>query len=207
MDDIFINTKLDLSNITCHSGGAIGSDTYFEQIGNKYGVKTKAYSYKTSYHNSESKIEISEEDFLEGIKEVNKSIKILKRFNSGKYINLLARNWCQVKYSDEIFAIGTILEPKQRNSKGYYNNSIIQIVDGGTGYATTMSIIHNKPLIVFDQKKDNWFKWSYISNKFVLLKDCPKITKQNFAGIGTREIKENGIKAIETLYKNTFGVI
>jgi hypothetical protein len=204
MEDIFSNNETKLSNLICHSGGATGSDTYFEEIGKEYGVITKAYSYKTFYHNSTSKVEISDEDFLEGIKQINIANKIMKRYNTKKYINLLARNWCQVKYSDEIFAIGTILDSKQKNSKGYYNNSNIQIVDGGTGYASTMAIINNKPLYVFDQQKNGWFKWSYISNKFILLKNIPKISKQNFTGIGTREIKDNGINAIKNLYKNTF---
>lgn len=204
MDDIFLEHKLDLRNIVCHSGGAIGSDSYFENIGKEYGVMTKAYSYKTSYHKSEYKVEISDEDFLEGINEVRKANKVMKRFNSSKYINLLARNWCQVKYSDEVFAIGTILDHRQKNTKGYYNNSEIQIVDGGTGYATSMCIINNKPLFVFDQQKNGWFKWSYISNRFIQLKQIPKISKQNFAGIGTREIKDNGIESIRNLYKNTF---
>ena len=44
MIDLF-EDKVDLTNITCHSGGAEGSDSYWESIGVKYGVKTKAYSY------------------------------------------------------------------------------------------------------------------------------------------------------------------
>ena len=47
MIDIFNDNKLDMTNITCHSGGALGSDTIWEKVGEKWGVKTKAYSYKT----------------------------------------------------------------------------------------------------------------------------------------------------------------
>ena len=50
MIDIFDNKPLDLNNIVCHSGGAVGSDSEWENIGKEFGVKTKAYSYKTSYH-------------------------------------------------------------------------------------------------------------------------------------------------------------
>lgn len=205
MIDIFDNiSNIDLSKMVCHSGGAEGSDTFFETIGAKYGVKTKAYSYKTPKHTSPNKVEISKEDYIEGITEVNKANKVLYRYGIHKYMNLLARNWTQVKYSKEIFAIGTIVEPGARGNKGYYNRSKYQVVDGGTGYAVQMAINSGKEVYVFDQNKYKWLRWSYVSFQFIEVKAILKITKQDFAGIGTREIKQNGILAIEELYKNTF---
>jgi hypothetical protein len=203
MIDIFKKT-IDLSNIICHSGGAVGSDTYFETIGEKFGVKTKAYSYKTPKHQSPNKVEISDDDYNEGISEVNKANKILGRFGIHKYMNLLARNWAQVKYSDEIFAIGAIVDPGKKSGKGYYNKSKYQVVDGGTGYAVQMGINNEKIVYVFDQLKDKWFRWSYTSFSFVEMSNSPNITSQNFAGIGTREILPNGINAIKQVYKKTF---
>jgi hypothetical protein len=203
MIDIFKKT-IDLSNIICHSGGAVGSDTYFETIGENFGVKTKAYSYKTPKHQSPNKVEISDDDYNEGISEVNKANKILGRFGIHKYMNLLARNWAQVKYSDEIFAIGAIVDPGKKGGKGYYNKSKYQVVDGGTGYAVQMGINNEKIVYVFDQLKDKWFRWSYTSFSFVEMSNSPNITSQNFAGIGTREILPNGINAIKQVYKKTF---
>lgn len=192
MIDLFENDKLDLSNITCHSGGAKGSDSFFETIGDKYGVKTKAYSYKTKYHDGPNKVEISEEDFEEGKIEIKKANKILMRRGIEKYMNLLARNWAQVKYSDEIFAIGKIC----RSGK-------TETISGGTGYACAMAVQNNKPLYVFDQINEKWFKWSFPKEMFIEI-DPPKITCNNFAGIGTREINEYGITAIKELYERTF---
>lgn len=205
MIDIFDKIPLDLNNLTCHSGGAEGVDTYFETIGEKFGVKTKAYSYKTKYHTSKNKVEISQDDFIEGIDEVNRANKVLGRFGIHKYINLLARNWAQVKYSKEIFAIGSIVEPGARGNRGYYNKSKYQVVDGGTGYACQMAINNDRDLYVFDQNKDRWFRWSYTALRFVEILQ-PSISYQDFAGIGTREIKPNGIRAIEDLYKKTFNL-
>jgi len=160
-------------------------------------------NYKTSYHNSDDKVEISEEDFLEGVISIKKANLSLKRYGINKYINLLARNWAQVKYSDQIIAIGTIIKPNHKNAKGYYNKSKYEIVDGGTGYCIQMSIDNNKPVFVFDQVLDKWFRWSYTSLSFIEC-DIPKITCENFAGVGTREIKQNGINAIESVYNKTF---
>ncbi len=203
MIDIFDNKNLDLTNIVCHSGGAVGSDTEWEIIGQEFGVKTKAYSYKTPKHESVNKVEISEEDYKEGVEEINKANKWLNRYGIHKYMNLLARNWSQVKYSDEVIAIGYIVKKGEKNPKGYYNKGKYDMVDGGTGYACQMAINHQRPVYVFDQIRDKWFRWSYSSLCYMECK-CPKITHQNFAGIGTREIKPNGIQAIRDVFNKTF---
>lgn len=204
MIDIFGNTPIRLDRLVCHSGGAAGADTYWETIGDNYGVKTKAYSYKTKYHTTENKVEISDTDYEEGIKEITKANRTLNRYGIHKFMNLLARNWTQVKYSDEIFAIGIIVEPGKKGSKGFYNKSKFEVVDGGTGYAVQMGINNGKFVYVFEQDKDKWFRWSYTSLKFIEVTKPLKISYENFAGIGTREIKPNGIKAIEEIYKLTF---
>lgn len=203
MIDIFDNKKLDLTNIVCHSGGAVGSDTEWEVIGQEFGVKTRAYSYKTPKHESINKVEISEEDYKEGIEEINKANKWLNRYGIHKYMNLLARNWAQVKYSDEVIAIGYIVKKGEKNPKGYYNKGKWDMVDGGTGYACQMAINHQRPVYVFDQIRKKWFRWSYSSLCYMECK-CPKITHQNFAGIGTREINSSGIQAIRDVFNNTF---
>jgi len=200
MIDIFDKKPIDLANIICHSGGAEGSDTAWEKIGEKFGVKTKAYSYKTKVHTSPNKVEISDEDYKEGISEVNKANKFLNRYGIHKYMNLLARNWAQVKYSKQIFAIGTIIKPGEKNSKGYYNKGKYDIIDGGTGYAVQMGINNEREVFVFDQVRDKWFRWSYSTLKFVEIKDIPTITNNDFAGIGTRELEPNGLKAIRDVY-------
>lgn len=203
MIDIFDNKELDLNNIVCHSGGAVGSDTEWEIIGQEFGVKTRAYSYKTPKHDSANKVEISEDDYKEGVEEINKANKWLNRYGIHKYMNLLARNWAQVKYSDEVIAIGYIVRKGEKNPKGYYNKGKYDMVDGGTGYACQMAINNQRPVYVFDQIRDKWFRWSYSSLCYMECK-LPKITHQNFAGIGTREIKPNGIQAIRDVFNKTF---
>lgn len=201
---MFDTIEIDLKGLVCHSGGAEGSDTYFNQIGKEYGVRTIDYSYKTKYHKSDDKFEISDEDYNEGIAQINTANKTLNRFGIHRYMNLLARNWAQVKYSDVIYAIGSIMKPGQKTSKGYYNKSKFEVIDGGTGYAVQMGINNNKDIFVFDQNKGIWYRWSYTSLRFVEFDKDIKIFSNNFAGIGTREINDIGIDAIRQLYKNTF---
>jgi hypothetical protein len=206
MITIFNNSTFDKSKMICHSGGAEGSDTYWEVIGQKWGVITKAYSYKTKSHKSPNKVEITDSDYNEGILRVEDANKILCRTGISKYMNLLARNWAQVKYSDEVFAIGTFINVGEKNSKGYLNKGKLQIVDGGTGYATTMAILSQKPVFLFDQLRLKWYKWSFSIDKFVELGETPKINCENFAGIGTRQLSSDGKLAIEDVYNKTFNI-
>jgi len=168
-----------------HSGGANGADHYFQIIGEEFGLIT-FYHYWYGKKNPYSKDddEISENDYQEGIIMVHKANSILKRKNYDKYMNLLARNWCQVKYSDAVFAISKI-----ENNK----------VSGGTGWACAMCVLIDKPLYVFDQEKEQWFFWN--DNHFEVCV-TPTLT-ENFAGIGTREINNAGISAIRNLYQKT----
>lgn len=204
MIDIFDKKPIDLTKVVCHSGGAPGADTVWENDGTPYGVQTRAYSYKTPKHISPNKVEISDDDYKEGVVEVNKANKWLNRYGIHKYMNLLARNWAQVKYSEQIFAIGTIIKPGDKSTKGYYNKGKYDMVDGGTGYAVMMGINNNREVFVFDQIRDKWFRWSYSTLQFVEMKEVPTIDVQNFTGIGTREIQSNGVKAIKDVYEKTF---
>ena len=196
-------TVEDQSLVTLHSGGARGSDTKFEDEAQKRGFQVRAYSYKTTYHKSPNKVEISQEDFMEGIEWVGRCSKFLARPGVKKYLNLLARNWAQVKYSDQIFAVGAIVDPGQSFSKGYINRSRYQVVDGGTGWAVAGGILKGSSVFVYDQIIQKWHRWSSIHQKFLEI-DPPKITSKNFAGIGTRNLNSQGEREIEQLFIRSY---
>jgi hypothetical protein len=198
--------EIKIDKLVCHSGGAKGSDSIFESVCMQNNIEVKAYSYKTKYHISPNKIEISEEDYKEGMSEIYKANRFLNRWGINKYMNLLARNWAQVKYSDEIFAIGYIIKSGSKGQKGYYNNSKFDVVDGGTSYSIQMGINHKRPIHVFEQNKKKWYRWSYITDTFIEEND-PVISKENFAGVGTREINEFGCKAIKDLIERSVSFI
>lgn len=171
-----------------HSGGAIGSDITWDKIGREFGVINHYhYWYGKMNPNSLPEHEVSNEEYQEGILMIHKANLTLKRKNIDGYMHLLARNWMQVKNSDSIYAIGTLKNNKQCN--------------GGTGWAIQMAIDCDKPVYVFDQNKNKWY---YFNDIFVFC-NTPILTK-NFAGIGTREINENGVNAIRNVYKKTFKI-
>lgn len=124
-----------------HSGGAVGSDSYWGAIGEKYGVVSKLYDHKYK---------------------------------------------TQVENADAIFAVG------------YLKNGL---VDGDVGLIVQMAIDDNKPVYVYDQMHKRWL--SNINGKLQAFSGVPKLTK-NFAGIGTRELTQDGKYAIKQVYENTF---
>jgi hypothetical protein len=77
-------------------------------------------------------------------------------------------------------------------------------VKGGTGWGAEFAKLCNKPLYVFDQPRDAWFRWNQKGWVVCGTKEEPVISHIHFAGVGTRFLKENGKKAIEELFDRTF---
>lgn len=214
-DPVFVNNtddKHDINNTDNtttyinHSGGAQGSDSVWGEIGEKYGVISKHYyTGETSQYNAPAgNTEISNKDYEEGRYKVAQAAKA----NYGyQYSTMkdprLIRNWAQVKYADAIFAIGNLVNKGQKLFPNQKNDTRLAshvAVTGGTGYAVEMAIQARKPVYIFDQKRLQWYK--NIDGKWSK-SDTPTLTN-NFAGIGTRKINEQGKQAIEDVYKNTF---
>jgi len=177
----------------CHSGGAEGADSYFEFFSKKYAVDVIAYSYKTAFHQSVNKYELSDSEYREGVANVIKTNEVLKRSRIHSYLKFLARNWHQVKNAEEVFAVSTFRK----------SNNHLQ-VQGGTAWAVQMAIDLQKCVWVFDQNQTEWFRYDHYRKEFRKTSDLPKINATNFAGIGTRNINLFGINAIEQLFESSF---
>ena len=177
-----------------HSGGAIGADSYWGEIGNKYGVKSNHYfveGFKTPNGNyALSAFEVEEAD--EHLKHANRILK--RKFPTGKpgVDSLLRRNWWQVKNADAVFAIG------------YIKNGM---VEGGTAWAVQMALDNNKPVHLFNQYDNTWYRVELEGDKYKFTKEDTPVLTKNFAGIGSRRLTEAGKRAIENVYAKTFGGI
>ena len=95
--------------------------------------------------------------------------------------------WHQVNNGQEIYVIGKILED--------------DTVKGGTGWGAEFAKLCNKPLYVFDQGRDAWFRWA---GEGWDAHAEPVITHPHFTGTGTRFIEPNGRDAIEGLFQRSF---
>ena len=108
--------------------------------------------------------------------------------DTAMFKKVLQSIWHQVNNGQQIFVVGTIL--------------LDQTVRGGTGVAAEYAKFFNKPLFVFDQAKNGWFRWT--GEAFEAAKD-PVIQHKHFTGTGTRFVKDNGRAAIQGLFDRTFG--
>jgi hypothetical protein len=185
------------NNYVCHSGGCPGADMEWENQGNGYGIKTIAYSFPRHIQEGKNQNILTQEQLNEGWEQVLLCEKPIKRplhkIQYNQYVkNLLCRNWFQVKNSEAIYAIGTLVE----NSN--------QLVDGGTGWAVQMAVNSRKPIYLFEQNIGQWLTYHYPENKFVEINSIPTLTT-NFAGIGTRKINDRGIQAIFDILKFNLG--
>ena len=100
---------------------------------------------------------------------------------------LLRRNYYQIKNVDLLLAIGSI---------NFNNNT----VNGGTGWAVEMAKnMNNINIFVFDQSIKK--QYNYNRNNIIFEEsETPKIIT-SFAGIGTREISNEGCEAIKNVFK------
>jgi hypothetical protein len=177
------------NNFICHSGGCPGADMAWETEGYKYDVYTISYSFHNHKQEGKNQKILSPKELQEGYEAAKIADKTLKRnFDSIQYPyvkNLLARNWFQVKNAEAVYAI----------AKSITEN----IVEGGTGWAVQMAVDNNKPVYVFDQVTNRWYKYSSNNIFEPISSAAPKLTK-NFAGIGTRDLTDDGLQAIINTY-------
>ena len=131
-----------------------------------------------------------------GAKRLGKTVK------RQETINKLGRNWSQVKNSDAIFAIADNFYTRPGLNAVDMSN-----IDGGTGWAVAYAVEKidgiERPVYVYVQSKNKWYKYNYNKGVFEEYNQTPVLTKK-FAGIGTRDIKDNGKLAVDNLFKNTF---
>jgi hypothetical protein len=185
-----------------HSGGALGADTAWDTIGKEFGMINNQH-YWMNNKTPKGNVEITNEDSVEGQQKVTSAARNMGRIEPNQQVRdeRLIRNWSQVKYSDAVFAVTTMLSVG--GEMNYGKVAKIRQGKGGTGYAIQMAIEAGKPVYVFDQTRKQWFKningtWS--------TSDVPTLTK-NFAGIGTREINEAGKQAIRDTYAATVSAL
>ena len=210
------NIKLGISEKTNNSGGAKGSDAYWNY------ESTIIDASNMNWHNQDMVDRAKqglEKDLVLNLLENNKQALIKdeseyakvvsiggkrlgKTAKNPSVINKLGRNWYQVKNSDGIYAI--IENFYTRPDTGQLDMSN---VSGGTGWAIAYAAEKidgiERLIYVYNQKDSKWYKYNYNTNVFEVYNDTPVLTNK-YAGIGTRNLKDNGKKAIKDVYEKTF---
>lgn len=172
------------------SGAAQGAETYFGACAEKYGIDEVNFSFEGRQVERNRGIRIlTHEELKNGDISLTYVSKLMNRdySNSETIRKILQTIWYQINNSRQIFVIGEIMT----------DNTI----KGGTGWGAEFAKICNKPLYVFDQKKNLWFKWE--KTEWVVYQK-PIITENHFCGTGTRFLEENAKRAIDELFERSF---
>jgi hypothetical protein len=181
---------LNKTDVILFSGGASGAESEFGSIAEKYGIEEVNFSFEGhEITRSRGLRMLNHEELTQGDFSLHYAGKLMNRKypETPVFRKILQSIWYQINNGQEIFVIGKIMEDKT--------------VKGGTGWGSEFAKICNKPLYVFDQDENRWFKWdgdNWISTA------NPVITHKHFTGTGTRILKDNAKKAIAELFKRSF---
>ena len=186
----FGGIMLNPSDCTLFSGGAAGAEAFFGAVAERFGVQEVNFSFEG--HQAERTRglrKLTNEELA--LKDVSLSYvsKLLQReYTRAPIFRKVLQSICwQVSSGHEVYVLGTILEDNT--------------VRGGTGWGAEFAKICNKPLLVFDQTRDGWFRWA---NDTWLPELAPVIKNRQFTATGTRFLEANGRAAVESLFERSF---
>jgi len=172
------------------SGGHKGTEAEFGRAAEKWGVRQVTLSYDGHVMEYSKNVEVlSPAELLKG----DVSMEIVSKRMGRTYTSIeQVRTVCQlifhmVSRSYVVFAVGWIQGD--------------DTVQGGTGWGVELAKFFNRPVSVFDQARHGWFTWK--DGHWAA--DTPTIPERPFAATGTRNLNDEGRKAIAGLFERSFG--
>jgi len=175
------------------SGGAAGAEAEFGTCAERHGIDEVNFTFEGHQDVRRRGVRVlNHEELQAGDVSLEYVSRLMnRRYTEGPTIRkVLQTLWYQVNAGQEIYVVGTILAD--------------DTVRGGTGWGAEFAKLCNKPLHVFDQEKDSWFKWTGNVWEALAPSGAPEITHPHFTGTGTRNLQPNGRRAIQALYERSF---
>jgi hypothetical protein len=180
------------SDCILFSGGAPGAESSFGESAERYGIEEVNFTFEGHQIERRRGVRaLNHEELLAGDVSLAYVSRLMnRRFSDAPTLRkVLQTLWYQVNNGQEIFVIGTILED--------------QTVRGGTGWGAEFAKLCNKPLCVFDQDRDSWFRWTGSSWAPATGAVRPVVGHPHFTGTGTRNLRDNGRRAIAELFERS----
>ena len=190
-------------HITLHSGGASGSDHCFEQTAlslPEYNVISHSFNGHHIVHidaNDRYVVKKHSDTELYGLAMglIQRAAERLgRRLPSNKYAQrLVLRDYFQVQDTQLVIAV-------------CFLNKYGSTIEGGTAWAIECAKERHIPIWVYNQNDDWWYYYSFKDRVFLPCKSLPpagfvrnKTEYTKIAGIGTRQLSDNGRKAISNI--------
>ena len=182
---------VDPSQCILFSGAAQGAEAEFGAAAERHGVEEVNFTFEGHADARTRGIRVLTQSELN---QGDISLAYVSKLMSRQYADtrlfkkVLQSIWHQVNSGQAVYVIGKILDD--------------DTVKGGTGWGAEFSKLCNKPLFVFDQDREGWFRWSGSA-----WEDAgePVIGKTHFTGTGTRFPTDAAKAAIEALFARTYG--
>ncbi len=180
----------DHSQVTLYSGGHKGAEAEFGRLAEKWGLQEVNFSFEG--HEIErtrglrvlSPAELDKGDVSMEIVSTRMGRSYSKADKIRKVIQSIFH---MVNNGYQVIAVGWIQTDNT--------------VKGGTGWGVELAKLFNRHVNVYDQERRGWFSWK--NSQWAA--DTPVISEKTFVGTGTRNLSEDGRKAIRDLYERSFG--
>lgn len=228
-NDVPLIAKLSDGNI-CLSGGAAGADTLWGEEAVKLGHQVIHWSFEGhKYHCPSEHVVRLDLDLLKEadihLEEANLSMKRYIPYYKPWLINLLRRNWFQVKYAHSVYAVGT-LNDNAVISDVVFDPSITRFrlgpdvkvnrmgIDGGTAWACQMYLDYflerdmedgfcddewEFKLIFYDQETKEFLQFNPYTSAWHRTLMPMESPTGIYAAIGSRNLLPNGEAYIRLL--------
>ncbi len=182
--------KLDAGACILFSGAAPGAEGAFGAAAERHGVEEVNFTFEGHADARRRGIRVlTHEELRQGDVSLTYVSRMMNRSypDTPLFKKVLQTIWHQVNSGHEIFVVGRILPDKT--------------VKGGTGWGAEFAKLCNKPLSVFDQERESWFRWR--REHFEEVSD-PVVSHTHFCGTGTRFLTEAGLRAVDALFDRSF---
>ena len=161
------------------SGGASGTEAEFGANAERLGIEEVNFSFEGHNHVRTRGLRIlNHEELASGDVSLTYVSKLMhRRYSEGPTLRkVLQTIWYQINQGQEIFVVGEILDD--------------DTVKGGTGWGAEFAKLCNKPLHVFDQKRQAWHRWAGAEGVKAEGDDAPRLRHIHFTGTGSRNLTE-----------------
>ena len=180
----------DLRKMQFYSGGHAGTEVEFGRNAERYGIREINFSFRGQPLERQRGVTILSPEALKrgDISMEIVSLRMGRTYSRETEIRKVIQTiFHMVNMGHQVFSVGRI-QPDDT-------------FRGGTGWAVELGKLFQRPLSVYDLTQSDWFTWR--DQRWQ--KDTPHICHNTFTGTGTRQLTDDGRRAIDDLFQRSFG--